>query len=175
MHDYDPDLGLSYGRRFDIDRAREKLNEMRKELGLKEEEKSSLKYRGRLTGFVIVPDELIYAGENLSHAEFRLWIILRKHCREKNGKREPAFPERERLAKLMGMKSLYRISNLLKSLEEKGIIKVERHYLGKPNRYDVYDPPKGWLICSPELKRSSGLQGFELKIYTDVHLPRQWI
>ncbi len=108
---------------------------MKKELGLKEEDKSSLKYRGRLTGFVIVPDELIYAGENLSHAEFRLWILLRKRCQEKDGKREPAFPGRERLTKLMGIKSLYRISNLLKSLEEKGVIKVERHYLGKPNRY----------------------------------------
>jgi len=38
--------------------------------------------------------------------------------------------------------------------EVKGVIKVERHYLGKPNRYDVYDPPKGWLTgMKRELKR----------------------
>ena len=28
------------------------------------------------------------------------------------------------------------------------------------------------IICSPELKRTSGLQGFELKIYSNVQLPR---
>jgi hypothetical protein len=144
----DEDLGIEYGRTIYAKSTREKIKEMKERCGSpkqsEEKDKSDLKYKGRLSGFVIVPDEVTYAGENLTHAEFRLWIILRKHAREKDGIRQHAFPGRKRLARMMGIKSLYRISNLIKSLEDKGIIEVERRYLGNPNRYTVKDPPRNW-------------------------------
>lgn len=139
-------LFLGEGKENNLQNEMEMIRENVEKIREKHSEtKPDLKYRGRLSGFVMVPDEVTYAGENLSHAEFRLWILLRKHCREEDGIRHKAWPGRERLAEMMGIKSLYRISNLIKSLEEKGLLDVERLYLGRPNHYTVKDPPRRWL------------------------------
>jgi len=118
------------------------------------QQRSNLRYKGRLSGYVIVPDEVTYAGENLIHAEFRLWVILRKHARESDGIRHPAFPGRKRIARMMGLKSLNQITELIKSLEEKKVIKVEHRHLGKTNNYLVFDPPKKWAIDMKKLRRN---------------------
>jgi len=144
-------LGLFYGDR-EVMTIEEKMDEIRTKVERikrkHEEKRASLEYKGRYDDrFVPVPDEVVYAGDNLSDAEFRLWTVLRKHCRSKGGirERERAYPGRERLALMMGKKSLARISELIGSLEKKGIIEVERPYLHQTNRYTVKDPPRRWV------------------------------
>jgi len=156
-------MGILYGLRNDKNNQVEKLRKKVKQQGnsdvkaVKEDkenklqQRSNLKYKGRFSGYVIVPDEVTYAGENLTHAEFRLWVILRKHAREIEGTRYPAFPGRKRIARMMGLKSLNQITQLIKSLEEKKVIKIEHRHLGKTNNYLVFDPPKKWATDMKKL------------------------
>lgn len=105
-------------------------------------DEGDLYYEGNFT--IGVPEELIFASNKLSHAEIRLWITIRRHCKRKNEEEyERCWPGRERLAMMMGI-SETQVSIHISRLKGKGLLDVRYKGLGRTNDYFLKDPPKMW-------------------------------
>ncbi len=125
------------------------LNGIEKEWWEKEEEreeanKDNYKYAGRAKGFLIIPDEVVYAGKHMTHGAVRMWIAIFKHNWAKDEKDRACFPGRERLAIMCGI-SVVQADRLIGELKEKKVLIVEKRWGGLTNLYILHDPPKEWM------------------------------
>lgn len=68
---------------------------------------------------------------------------------DKGGIKEEVWPSLDTLVKYLGW-SRQKISRIIKRLEAKGVIKVIRQGLNKPNKYIVVDFPRIWDCKTPE-------------------------
>ena len=107
------------------------------------DEGDEFRYEGRANGFLTIPMELIYTGEELSHGAFRLWLILFRHNWDEDPAYRVSWPGRERLAALMGV-STRQVSDYLKELKEAGLL-FSRRRLDNTNLCVLHDPKFEWM------------------------------
>lgn len=105
-----------------------------------------LRYEGRAKGFLIVPDELIYSGKQLSLGEKVVWLAIFLHNWNPDQSYRVSWPGRERLAIISG-KSVRQVSNYLKGLKRKNLLQTIRR-LDKPSLYLLKDPPAQWMVTT---------------------------
>jgi hypothetical protein len=100
--------------------------------------------RRTFEGGVFLPKSLVYAGENLTHGEFRLMAILLSFSGKRpDGNYQGCWPGREGLALRMGI-SETQVSNLLCRLKKKGLLVIKPRGQGKTNIYYPKAPPISW-------------------------------
>lgn len=125
------------------------LDGVEKEWYEKEEEKQeankdNFKYEGRAKGFLIIPDEVVYAGKHMSHGMVRLWLAIFKHNWAKDEKERVCWPGRERLGLMAGIK-VDQVDRIIKDLIRKKLLTVTKRWGGLTNLYTLHDPPKEWM------------------------------
>jgi len=107
-------------------------------------EPSSLEYAGRSKDFLIVPDEVVFAGRHLSHGEARLWTCIFSFIRKTDPDFRVCFPGRAKLSLLLGI-TPRQTSTLLEGLRRKNLLLTKKR-LGLTSIYVLRDPPKSWLL-----------------------------
>jgi hypothetical protein len=93
--------------------------------------------RDSRTGFVPVPNYVMWAGRLLKHSEFRVLITLAMY--------NPCYPSYTRLMELTGITNRRTISTILKSLQSKSMITVKKVRLDSKrvqNLYTINHPTK---------------------------------
>jgi len=107
------------------------------------EEVDELEYTGRARGFLIIPEEFIYAGNYLSHGEKMAWLAIFMHNWNPNPAYRVSWPGREKLAAILGV-TPRQVTRYLDGLRQKGLLKTRRR-LDKTSLYLLDDPPKEWM------------------------------
>lgn len=122
-----------------------KFEEQPNDSSRKEDSKKwNLEYDGRTKGFLIIPDELIFSGEFLSHGAKMMWISIFKHNWSLKRKHRLCYPGRERLALMNGI-SIVQADRYINELKKKRILETKIRYGQKTNLYILHDPPVEWM------------------------------
>ena len=106
-------------------------------------ERDELEYKGRASGFVVLPDEFTYTGGHLSHGAKMTWIAIFRHNYSQDPTYRVSWPGRERLAILI-CRSVRQVTTYLMELKEKGLLLTQRRK-DKTSYYLLYDPPIEWM------------------------------
>ena len=106
--------------------------------------KDNFEYAGRAKGFLIIPDEVVFAGKHMSHGMVRLWIAIFKHNWAKDEKERICWPGRERLGLMAGVK-VDQVDRIIKDLQKERLLTVTKRWGGLTNLYTLHDPPKEWM------------------------------
>ena len=121
-----------------------------------------LGYEGRATGFLIIPDEFIYAGDHLSHGEKMTWLAIFKHNWAPDPTYRVSWPGRETLGVIIGA-SVRQVTRYLQGLREKGLL-LSRRRLDKTSLHVLKDPPRTWMNDTlRKLKRLEQIEEAEQK------------
>ena len=94
-------------------------------------------------GFLIIPQELVWAGRNLSHGERMTWLAIFQHNWTKDQTERVSWPGRKKLAVMLGI-SVRQLTTYLDGLKRKGLLKSKRR-ANNTNLYLLKDPLKVWM------------------------------
>lgn len=97
---------------------------------------------------VFIPKSLVYAGEKLTHGEFRLMVSIlsfsgKLHQNRYKDRYKGCWPGRKRLALMMGI-SETSVSILSRRLKEKRLLLIKPRGQGKTNLFYPQAPPETW-------------------------------
>lgn len=108
-----------------------------------EKNMSELIYEGRAAGFTVIPDEVIYSGEYLTHGEKTMWLAIFSHNYQQDQMTRVSWPGVERLAILNGIGERQALI-YLKGLKDKDLLLTRRRQ-DKSSLMILLDPPKKWM------------------------------
>lgn len=102
-----------------------------------------LQYKGRASGFLILPDEFNYTGDHLSHGAKMTWMAIFMQNQDRDLNQRVSMPGREMLAILID-RSVRQVTTYLMELKRKGLL-LTKGRKDKTSLYILCDPPKEWM------------------------------
>ncbi len=104
-----------------------------------------LKYRSSHPGYIVLFDDFLFIGDKLSLGAKECWIAHLLHVDRRNPDLKVMWPSRERIATIMGLKSVRQVDRYRHELRNTNPpLLISRRRQDKTTLHVLLDPPASW-------------------------------